>query len=384
MLRCASKTVKGLVDAAFYRSRTRPHRIVVYPTLGRPDITKDRLVRVRRVVTGGDRSVPVVVVLTLRVAYGEPKNTAKLPRSADFECVRAYLDEFADDTVELRVRREYVAACIERSGDFQALRVLRDRISGASFADCKLMKWHTRVLAQILPATLRWLSLESCNVKGPIGTLAPVLAGLERLSGLCLANITYDDPVGQVSRMRSHRRIFGFEALAPALAKMHGLVDLDLRGVHQDGAATELACLLGAARGLRTLQLCESMSTVTVSLAMAILSLPELRELDLRRCGATFEALGEACESLARPAPALECLSLSCTASMFSGGAAPAAAFIRAVPSLKALYLQETHRDLAGTGVLIHLSESSAGPERPPLRVVPNTAMNVRVQWHHT
>ena len=348
LFRCASNKARRLVDEGYFR--TCAPRIFVRSH----DITCDRLSRVRRIVVGPDTGEAGIVVLSCRVL---PSGVAKSPRSDEIACVRSYLDRFPADTVQLCVAGDYLDACVKGSGDFEALDALQERISVAEFHGCKLKKWHVRAITQILPPTLRTLSIKACVIEGPIGTLPEALAWFDRLSGLVIREATYEDP----GPGRCHH-CFRFEALAPALAKMRDLVDLDLYAVLSLGSSTtKLTDFIGAAQRLHTLRLGGCLCTVPVSLVRAIFLLPDLRELDLSRCRATFELLCEACGALERPAPALEVLDLHSNRFRPSG-IGPVAEFIRAVPSLKEIFLQDTgvtHVDLATaidtTHVLFHL-----------------------------
>jgi hypothetical protein len=354
VFRCASKKAKQLVDATYFR--TCAPRIVVRNRA----LTADRLARVRRIVMGSSCARSAIVVLSCHVAGS--------PGSEDITCIKAYLDQFPLDMVELRVSGDYFDACVKRPGDFDALAALGKRISGAAFLGCGLRKWHVLKIMQILPRTLRRLSIESCIIAGPLKTLPKALAWFDQLRVLVIRHVsTYrDDPDTE------HR--FHFEALAPALQGMRELESLDLHGVISLDSSSALTNFVrsAAARRLRTLRLRACMNTVPVSLVRAIFSLRELRELELSRCRATFELLCEAIGILEfasaeaaptrmqSPAPALEKLDLQ--GNHRPSGICPVAAFIRAVPSIKEISLQDTGAIAAwcplDTGVRFHLSPS--------------------------
>jgi hypothetical protein len=373
LMRCASKTTKQVVDAAYHLT-CYPRRIVVHYNA----LTDDRLLRVRRIAAGANPSVAVVLVLACHV------DPSAGPSSDDIGCIRAYLDAFPADTVELRLG----GWGVEGSEDRVRMRALRDRISGARVAGCTIREWHLRALTHVLPPTLRRLSIEGCVIDGAVGTLGALLSGFDRLSGLTLRYVSYDDPTVHWVR---------FEALAPALAKMHDLEDLDLHGIVSHPATVELIAFIGAARRLRTLRLAVCLRTVPVSLITAMLTLPSLRELDLGNTRVTFELLDRACRAIkeesptAIPAPALEVLDLRGTRLRPSGiapvggvGPAAAASFLRAVPSLKELYLQDTGAtargvcDIGARNVVFHLSSAGA------VAVALAASHNVRVRWHES
>ena len=133
------------------------------------------------------------------------------------------------------------------------------------------------------------------------------------------------------------------------------------------------------------LSLTGSLRGVSETLAGSILSLPNLRELDLSMCGCvSFEDLHAKCET---PAPALEILDLSLNADLFFGGAGPCGAFLGSLRSLKEVNLRGTFAgvyDLVDVPnkdtVLFHLSKPTM--ERFPRDSAFARERRMLVEWH--
>ena len=333
-LRLVSKQTRDTVDSVYSMAfPSSVPRIFVHG----PDITSTRLKRVRSILTGANGHNGALGPNGTNGPNGtRGTNGAKLslkcdatgPCADETYAIRDYLAAHPNDTVELTVSGDFM---IPRVGsrhrasqlhDTCALRALRDRISKARFTYCILEKRQIHILADILPSSLRDLELFGCTFHAPIDPLIDALSHLVRLGLGCCARLP------QFS----------------SLAKLSDTLDfLDVRSV-KSLDHDSLTQMIKAAKNMRTLHIGSALRLVPPTLAHALLASPSLREIGASQCAFTFDILGAACDAISatgqRPAPALEILDLSGNRDI--GSVPSAVAFLRAVPSLKEIFLQET------------------------------------------
>ena len=344
-LRLVSKQTRDTIDSVYWMAfPSSVPRIFVHG----PGITGSRATKVRSILAGPYGSNGTNGPngrLGPRGATISIKCDAAGPCADETYAIRDYLAAHPNDTVELTVSGDFMIEPVgsrHRAAQLHAtcaLRSLRDRISKARFTYCILRKWQINILADILPPSLSDLELDRCTFHAPIGPLLDSLSRLVRLGLRCSDS--------RVARFPT------FQSLAKRSDTLH---TLDLSGV-KSLAHESLTELLTAAKNMRILHVGSALRTVPPTIAHALLASPSLREIHASRCAFTFDILRDACDAISatgqRPAPALEILDLSGNRDI--GSVPSAVAFLRAVPSLKEIFLQETG---------VHVTILSAAPNK--------------------
>jgi hypothetical protein len=357
-LRLVSKQTSGTIDSVYSMAfPSADPRIFVRC----PGFTGSRATRVRSILTGpngpnGPNGPDGTKKATIVLAYD-----AAGPGADETNAIREFLAVHTSYKVELAV-----------SCDFLMMRgtcALRAWITKARFNYCTLDKRRIHMLIKILPPSLCALEFHGCTFFAP---LDPLLDELPRLVHLGLGCCE--------SRRDS------FPPLA-SLAKLGDTLEiLDMSGVKSRGAhqgLRGLADLCTAAKNLHTIYLGASLPFVPPDLARALLAHSCLRELYADRCAFTFDILREACDAISaagrRPAPALEIIDLGFNKNV--GSVPSAVAFLRAVPSLKEIFLQETGVPASilaaapNKAVVFHLSFAPVDASSDPIERAP-------VHWH--
>lgn len=376
-LRLVSKQTRDTVDSVY--STAFPSvdpRIFVYG----PCITSARATRVRSILTGPNGTNGTNGLLGPNGTNGANKATIVLACDAAGPCadetnaIREFLG--ASDTVELVVSGDFMigrAAAV--STKIRALRALRASITKVRFEYCFLERRHIRALSDVLPPLLRALEFDRCTFKAPIDPLLDELP--------CLAHVGLG-----CCESRFESRVRSFPPLSSLAKRADTLEILDLSGITvpvQD--CPRLVHLLTSAKTIHTIYLGSSLPLVTPDLTRALLAHSSLREIHADRCAFTFDILRDACNAISaigqRPAPALEILDLGENKNI--GSVPSAVAFLRAVPSLKEIFLQETgvHASILAAApnktVVFHLSfapvEASWSWFSDPIERAP-------VHWH--
>jgi hypothetical protein len=319
-----------------------------------PDITGARLTRVRSILIGpnapnglhrpngpnGTKKATIVLMCD-----------SKGPGAEETYSIREFLAVHPNDTVELVVSGGFMIGCIAAvSTNIRALRALSASITKVRFLFCTLNKARIRMLTGVLPHSLRALEFDRCTFKAPIDPLLDELPCLVHLGlGRCESRNRVESPPHSFPSLSSLTKRAGtLEILDLSGLKCRGahqgLLGLaDLITIH-DQFCARLVNLLTFAKKIHTIYLGSSLPSVTPDLERALLAHSCLRELYADRCGFTFYGLSDACDEISangqRPAPALEILDLSENKNI--GPESSAVAFLRAVPSLKEIFLQDT------------------------------------------
>ena len=298
-----------------------------------PDITGSRLARVRSILTGpngptglngpngpnGTKKVTIVLACD-----------AACPGAEETNAIREFL--CASETVELVVSGDFMLGRIGAvSTKIRALLAISASITNVRFTYCFLEKRHIRTFAEVLPPALRALEFDRCTFRAPIDPLLDELQCLAHVGLGCCE-----------SRLRVESPLHSFPPLSSLAKRADTLEILDLSGIPVP--VQDLVNLLTVAKKIHTIYIGSSLPLVTPDLACALLAHGCLRELHADRCAFTFDILREACDAISatgqRPAPALEILDLGFNKNI--GSVPSAVAFLRAVPSLKEIFLQET------------------------------------------
>ena len=315
-LRLVSKQTRDTIDSVY--SMAFPSADPKIFVRG-PGFTGSRATRVRSILTGPngpngtDGTKKATIVLACDTAG---------PGADETNAIREFLAVHTSYKVELVV-----------SGGFLIMRgtcALRAWITKARFSYCTLDKRRIHMLIRILPPSLCALEFHGCTFFAP---LDPLLDELPRLVHLGLGCCE--------SRRDS------FPPLESLAKRGDTLEILDMSGVKSRGAhqgLRGLADLCTAAKNVHTIYLGASLPFVHPDLTRALLAHSCLRELYADRCAFTFDILRDACDAISatgqRPAPALEIIDLGFNKNI--GSVPSAVAFLRAVPSLKEIFLQET------------------------------------------
>jgi hypothetical protein len=321
-LRLVSKQTRDTIDSVYSMAfPSADPRIFVRC----PGFTGSRATRVRSILTGpngpngtdGTKKAPIVLACD-----------AAGPGADETNAIREFLEVHTSYKVELVVSGDFLI--MRGTCALRALRALRAWVTKARFNYCTLEKRRIHMLVRILPPSLSALEFYGCTFFSPLDPLLDELPCLVHLGLGCCES-----------------RRDSFPPLA-SLAKLGDTLEiLDMSGVKSRGAhqgLRGLADLCTAAKNVHTMYIGASLPFVPPDLARALLANSCLRELYADRCAFTFDILCDACDAISaagrRPAPALEILDIGFNKNI--GPVPSAVAFLRAVPSLKEIFLQET------------------------------------------
>ena len=371
-LRLVSKQTRDTIESVYSMAFQNAAPLI---SVHGPGITNARLTRVRSILTGPNGPNGTLGANNATISL---TCDAKGPCADETYAIRDHLAVHPNDTVELVVSGDFmIARGHPRSWSASllphvlSLRALRAWISKARFTYCTLNEWHVHALADFLPPSLRSIEFDGCTFQAPIDQLINEFRCVVHVGIGCCES-------------RFESRVRSFPPLEWLTRRRDTLETLDLSGITSLARdSPDLIYLLTFAKKIRTLNIGSSLRFVHPDLARALLSSHSLRELHAGRCTFTFAILRDACDAISakgrQPAPALEILDLSENKNI--GTVPSAVAFLRSVPSLKEIFLQETGvpasilTEAPNKAVVFHLSFASLGAEQQQIARAP-------VHWH--